>query len=268
MKGVTTHIHNTLSIRISTNGFCFCSYNATEPDGLLYHFHKADTGRTIAANFAEAWEGCPFAATGRYSAVQAIVATRNFTIVPAEYDNKEEQETMFRSCFPHIADTAIVASNSLPAYGTTILFPVDNELHAQLCRIGDVSYFSSASIMLGYIARRQFEEHRFIIAYCHNDNSLIISICDGKLLLANEFTSEHISDHLFYLLTVWKEQGLSQTDDMLYLCGDNSVEELTPLASKFIAHTKRINPTNEFRSHLLNNIKDIPFDLQTLLLCE
>lgn len=268
MKGVATHTHKTLSIRISTNGFCFCSYNATEPDGLLYHFHKTDASKTLAVNFAEAWNCCPFAATGDYSEVQAIVATKDFTIIPAEYANKEEQEIMFRSCFPNDVTTGIIVGNSLPAYGATILFSVDKELHSQLCKIGDVSYFSPVSILLGFITRRQFNESRFILSYYNKDNSLIIAIHDGKLQLANGFTSEHTADHLFYILSIWKEQGLSQTDDTLFMCGDSSIEEFKPLIERFISHVKRISPAKEFRSHLLNKMKEIPFDLQTLLLCE
>ena len=70
------------------------------------------------------------------------------------------------------------------------------------------------------------------------------------------------------MLSIWKEQGFSQSEDTLYLCGDSRVEELQMLISRFIKNRKRINPSEQFQSSLLNRIEGIPFDLQALILCE
>jgi hypothetical protein len=91
---------------------------------------------------------------------------------------------------------------------------------------------------------------------------------NGKASMSNIFRKEEKENILFYLLSIWKEQGMSQTDDHLYLCGDNSIEELSPIAGKFIKNIKRINPNGLFPSNILNRIEGIPFDLQALILCE
>lgn len=268
MKGVNIHTHRTLSIRISTNGFCFCSYNATEPDSLLYHSYVTDSNKTLAANFNEAWSSCPFATEEKYKEVSVIIATNEFTTLPAEFDNKDEHKVIYNSCFPNSAKTRKVVSNRLTAQGITVLFSIDLELHNRLCEIGDINYFTSASILMGFITRKQFKEENFAIVYCSEKDSIILSFVNGKFHNANSYTSDNPQDHIFYILSIWNETGLSQTEDTIYLCGDRTVEEITPMLSQFISHHNRINPTELFRPHLLNKIKEIPFDLQTLLLCE
>lgn len=154
------------------------------------------------------------------------------------------------------------------AQGVTILFPVDLELYKRLCEIGNVNYFTPASIILGFITNNQFNENNFIMTYCQEKCSITLSTLNGKLHNISSYISEYPQDHIFYILSIWNELGFSQTEDILYLCGDKSVEEITPMLSQFIRRHERINPTQLFRPHLLNKIKDIPFDLQTLLLCE
>ena len=268
MNGVNTYAHKTLSIRISTDGFCFCSYTYSEPDSLQYRHYEADSTITLAANFERAWEQSPFAKGNIYDDVNVIMATSEFTTIPTEYDNKEEHKAIYSLCFPHTPKTAYIAANHLTAQGITILFAIENTLHKKLCEIGRVKYLAPASILLGFLARQPMEEKRYMLACFHNGKSLLLTIEDEKPTLINSFKSESLHDQTFYLLSIWKEQSLSQSDDTLYLCGDKSVEEISTLLGQFIRHSKRINPNLLFRSNLLNRIKDIPFDLQALLLCE
>lgn len=268
MSGVNTYAHTTLSIRISTDGFCFCSYTASEPDTLQYHSYEADSTITLAANFERAWEESPFHKNRSYDDVNVIMATNEFTTIPTEYDKKEEHRAIYNLCFPHTPASAYIASNHLTAQGITILFAIDNALHKKLCSISRVTYLCPASILLGFIARYPIEEERYMLAYFHKGKSLLLSVERDKPTLINSFKSDNPHDQTFYLLSIWKEQSLSQSEDTLYLCGDNSVEEVSTLLGRFIRQYKRINPNRLFRSNLLNRIKDIPFDLQALLLCE
>jgi hypothetical protein len=91
---------------------------------------------------------------------------------------------------------------------------------------------------------------------------------DGKVQLANAFKSDSGQDNIYYLLNIWKEQGLSQEENVLYLCGDSSVEANIMTISRFIKRCKRLNANQLFPSTLLNKMEGIPFDLQALILCE
>lgn len=268
MSETNKYAHKTLSIRISTDGFCFCSYTASEPDTLQFQFYETDSAVTLAANFEQAWQECPFAKSNNYEEVSVIIATNDFTTIPAEHDRKEDYRALYSLCFPQTPETSYIASNRLTAQGITILFAIDNTLHKRVCEIGRVTYLTPASILLGFLVRNPMESNRYMLAYLHRGKSLLLAMENEKPTLINSFKSDNKHDQAFYLLSIWKEQLLSQTDDTLYLCGDKSVEEISTIIGQFIRHHKRINPNRLFRPNLLNKIKDIPFDLQALLLCE
>ena len=122
--------------------------------------------------------------------------------------------------------------------------------------------------MAGFMYGHDTEENKYMLAYIHNHQVLFMSIKEKKIELINSFKSEHGHDILFYLLSIWKEQGFSQSEDTLYLCGDRGIEELLLTTGKFIKNIKRLNPNKIFSPNLLNKIEGIPFDLQALILCE
>ena len=267
MNRVPHNPHTTLSIRISTNGFCFCSYTASSPDTLLYHYHEAESNMPLAANFDAAWRACPFA-TNSYNEVKAIIVTEQFTVIPGEYDEKEHHSTLYRSCFPGTPADSHIIANTLTAQDSTVLFAVENALYNRLLQLGEATIYTPASILLGFLSRHKLSDGNYILAYYHKGKSLILSMRGDALQLSNSITSQETHDQAFYLLSIWQEQQLSQHDDTLFLCGDKSVEEITPLLRQFIRNTRRLNPNELFRSNLLNKINEIPFDLQALLLCE
>ena len=107
-----------------------------------------------------------------------------------------------------------------------------------------------------------------MLAYYGEEGSLLLSINNGRVELINSFGTADNQNQLYYLLAIWKAQGLSQTDDTLYLCGNKRVEELSTALAQFIRNRERINPGALFTPNLLNRLGNIPFDLQALLLCE
>ena len=257
----------TLSIRISTNGFCFCSYTPTEPDSLKYFTYNTDIDLSLAANIQNAFANSPLTKDGERYDIKAIIESNEYTCVPAEYDNSEDYNSFFSYCFPKSSDVEIV-SNKLNAYGCTILFPVESSAYDTLQQYGNVTFYTPASIILSYLAYKPIEKEQYMLAYIYNDITFTVSIRNGKIGLANIFKKEEKENILFYLLSIWKEQGMSQTKDFLYLCGDKSIEELASAAGRFIKNIKRINPNELFSPSLLNRIGGIPFDLQALILCE
>ena len=257
----------TLSIRISTNGFCFCSYTPAQPDSLKYFTYTTDTERSMASNIQTAFENCPLIKNDEEYDIKAIIETGEYTCIPSEYDNADDYKQLFSYCFPKSEDVEIIA-NKLNAHGYTILFPVDNSICQAIQNFGNVTFYTPASIIMSYLNYRPIEKEQYMLVYLYNDFASIISMRNGKVGLSNIFRKEEKENILFYMLSIWKEQGLSQTNDDLFLCGDNSIEEFSPIAGKFIKNIKRINPNEIFPSSLLNRIEGIPFDLQALILCE
>ena len=260
--------NKTLSIRISTDGFCFCSYTPSLPGSLKYFFYKTEKNLTLANNLQKGIEQCPFISQDERYDIKVVVETEEFTTIPAEYDDKQDYKAFHRLCFPKNDARVEIVANRLNALGLTILFPVERSLYERLQQLGNVSYYSTLSILLGLATSKFAAEEKFMLAYFQNNITFFVSMHEGKMGLANSFRCEEGQDSIYYLLSIWKEQGMSQTDDHLYLGGDNSIEELSPIAGKFIKNIKRINPNGLFPSNILNRIEGIPFDLQALILCE
>ena len=258
----------TLSIRISTDGFCFCSYTPTLPGSLKYFFYKPEKGLTLTMNLQKGIEQCPFISQGIIYDVKVIIETEEFSALPVAYDNRQDYKAYHRLCFPRNDARVEIVSNKLNAQGVTVIFPVEKSLYERLQQLGDVTYYSTLSILLGLLVSKPVVEERYMLAYFQNDFVLFISMQGGKLRLANAFRCDGGHDSIYYLLSIWKEQGFSQQDDALYLCGDKGVEQNMMTIGRFIKNCRRMNANELFPQTLLNRMEDIPFDLQTLILCE
>ena len=261
-------LNKTLSIRISTDGFCFCSYAPSDPESLKYSSFPTDNNISLAANLEMAIQKCPFIESDSVYDIKAIIDTTEYTILPAKYDEKQEYKVYYRSCFPKSNPGDEIVANGLPAQGFTVIFPVAREIQEILQRMGNVTYLTPASILMGYISSGPFTADRYMLMYVHNEEMFVMTVEEGKVMFANSFSSSGREDLLFYMLSIWKEQGLSQTDDTLYLCGNKEIEEMQLFISRFIKNRKRINPNELFAPSILNRIQGIPFDLQALILCE
>lgn len=262
------NLKRTLSIRISTDGFCFCDYIPSKPGSLNYFFYNTDKEKSLAVNFRAGFEEAPFADKENYSCIKCIVETAEFTAIPLEYDDRSDYKQFFKHCFPHGNSNAEIVANRLNAQGYTIIFPVDKGIYEEISSLGETSIYTPASILAGFITNAPFNEERYMLAYFQGKHALFLSTRERKAELMNIFGNTNSQDTLFYMLSMWKEQGFSQTNDTLYICGDNSIEEIMPAVGKFIKNIKRINPNEIYTSNLLNRLEGIPFDLQTLILCE
>ena len=258
----------TLSIRISTNGFCFCSYTPTDYNSLKYSFYPTDSNTSLEVNLRKAIEGCPLVSKDGNQKIKAIIETVEYTAIPAEFDNRQDYKVFYRSCFPKSESNIEIMSNRLNVQGFTLIFAVEKGIYDILQSLGEVTYYTPASILMGYITRNDYMGENCMLAYLYGERSIFIPVKEGKIGVSSSFKAENGEDHLFYMLSIWKEQGFSQSEDTLYMCGDKRVEELRILISRFIKNRKRINPSEQFQSSLLNRIEGIPFDLQALILCE
>ena len=260
--------NKTLSIRISTDGFCFCSYIPSLPGSLKYFFYKPEKDLTLATNMQKGVELCPFISSAEKYDVKVVIEADDFTTIPVEFDDKQCYKAYYRQCFPKNDARIEVVANKLNALGLTVLFSVEKALYEQIQKLGEVAYYASVSILLGLMTSKPVAEERYMLAFFRGNLAMCISMQDGKLRLANAFRSESGHDCIYYLLSIWKEQGFSQDEDALYLCGDSSVEANIMTISRFIKRYKRLNANALFPSTLLNKMEGIPFDLQTLILCE
>ena len=73
----------------------------------------------------------------------------------------------------------------------------------------------------------------------------------------------------YYLLYIWQQLNYNQEKDELHLTGKlEDKEELLKELRNYLRQVFVINPKAEFNRSEISKIEEIPFDMQTLLLCE
>ena len=166
------NLKKTLSIRISTDGFCFCDYIPSKPGSLNYFFYNTDKEKSLAVNFRAGFEEAPFADKENYSCIKCIVETAEFTAIPLEYDDRNDYKQFFKHCFPHGNSNMEIVANRLNAQGYTIIFPVDKCVYEEISSLGETSIYTPASILAGFITNAPFNEERYMLAYFQGKHAL------------------------------------------------------------------------------------------------
>nr|MBP6528094.1 DUF3822 family protein [Prevotella sp.] len=71
----------------------------------------------------------------------------------------------------------------------------------------------------------------------------------------------------YFMLYVWKQLGLDNREDELYLSGNiPDRDEITTELKQYVQKIYAVNPTAEFNRAPITQIKGLPFDLMTLFL--
>lgn len=259
----------TLSIRLSTDGFSFSIYNPILDHSINYLHYPVNADLPIAVNVKEMLsESDVFHHT--YKKVNVLLVNKRFTLIPFELFEDEEGESFFYYNHPK-QENEVILYNILRKGNIAIAFGMDKSVYQQLDRqYPDARFYSQASPLIEHFAGKcRLGNSKKMYAHL-SPNSLDLFCYDrGRLLLANSFSCQQNEDRIYYLLYIWKQLGYNQERDELHLVGIiDDKEALIQKLKTFLKQVFIINPKAEFSHPALTKIEDIPFDLQTLLLCE
>lgn len=259
----------TLSIRLSADGFSFSIYNPLGESDFYFVSYPVNASYSMTANIKEMLAATE-ALNHPYKRINILVDTPRFTPVPFELFEDEQMDALFYHNFPK-NNNEIVLCNILGKSNVVILFAMDKHAHQLLVEhFPAARFFSTASPLTEhFVQKSQLGNSRKL--YAHIRERLLEVFCydKGKLLLINSFPCKQTADRVYYLLYIWQQLGFNQEKDELQLTGklDNKDELLTELR-KYLRQVFIIHPKAEFNRSQISKIEDIPFDMQTLLLCE
>ena len=260
----------TLSIRLSTDGFSFSIYNPINGSELFHRTFPINTQRSMAANvksFLAATEELKHP----FKHINIIIHSPRYTIVPLELFEDEQMENIF---YQNVKEqkNEIILCNILGKSNSVILFSIDKLAHLLLSEhFTSARFFSSISPQIEYLATKsRLGNSRKMYINIHQNNIDVICMNKGKLLLVNSYLTPNNNDINYYILNLWKQLEYDQKRDELHLAGINDIrKEITKELQKYISHVYSINPQAEFVCSESNvKIEDIPFDIQSLILCE
>ena len=248
----------TLSIRLSADGFSFSIHHPQDEEDFFFANHPVNVSYSMTANIKKMIQ-----AIGElkypYQQTNILIDTSRFTPIPFDLFEDELGDELFYHNFQH-RDNEIVLCNILGKSNIALLFGMDKHAHQLLVeQFPQARIFACVSPLTEHFINLSKKEYsRKLYAHFRPNKMEIFAYDKGKLLLINTFNCKQTSDQVYYLLYVWQQLGFSQEKDQLYLVGNmDAKEELLNELNKFL---RQVN--------LLPMQEELPFDLQTLMICE
>ena len=248
-----------LSIRLSADGFSFYIHHPYKEDECAFIPYKVNPSYSMTANIKEMLATTEFLKQN-YKQVNILIESPRFSFIPFELYEDEQIETIFYHNFEK-KNNEIVLCNILGKTNTVILFGMDKYAYHFLNEtFPSARFFSCTSPITEYFTVKSREtSNRQLYALLKKDQLEVLAFNRGNFLLNNVFNCKHTCDQVYYLLYTWQQLGYSQTIDQLWLINPlSNSEELTTELRKFLRQVSVMEAPNS----------NLPFDIQTLIICE
>ena len=256
-----------MTIRIGRNSLSFTMLDATDTERpIIYEPYIVKGGISMAANLREAFKTASLTATD-VQRVQVLLDTPSM-LVPIEQFEEEEMEMLFNHAFPAGQEPRVMLHNVLPDLKAVCLFAISKDLRGVICdRYDDVQFIHAMAPVWHHLHQRSFTGHRNKLYGCFHDRQLdVFCFQQNRFKFCNSFEASHAHDAVYFILNVWKQLRLEAEHDELHIVGDIPEQEwmITEL-KKYLHKTYVINPAADFLQAPATKIKDMPYDLMTLI---
>ena len=260
----------TLSIRLSTDGFCFAVHNPSVPNEYAYLPYRIDPLKPLTSNLKIAVEETDIL-RHTYGNVNILLADANYTLIPKEYYAEQYEEEFYRQNFAIPTAHNIIMHNVASEEQAVVLFSIDKQLHKYITtQYPKAKIYASITPLIDFgVEHSHVAGKRYCLLYVRKRSFDFMCYENGNLIFVNTFQYRDTTDAIFFLLNSWTTLGLSQTEDTLHITGQpRQTKTLIYELEKFIKNIHIIRSAEEFHSTELARIDELPFDLQTLIACE
>jgi len=261
--------NKSLSIRVCTNGLSFCSYTPMADTPFIYKVYDIQPTISLAANLKAALQNEPML-QDTYQRVNVLITTPHFTTVPVAYFKLEDAAKYYECAFPKDKPQH-VSYNVLRRSGIAIVFGLDKNVY-QLIHddFPRARFYASASTLIEFFAEKSmFGTNKKMFLYLHEKEMTLYAFENGRMQFVNTFPVTSINDIQYYTLNVWSQLGYDQVEDSLFIVGDTLAKrkELVEKLQNFLGNISLIDRREDFREEITEGNANIPYDLQTLLVC-
>ena len=264
---VITMNHRTrLVIRISKQSLSFAAVQPSEETTFSFEPYTVKSGISMAANIREAFRNVDLLAK-QWDRVM-VVADTEALLIPIDEYQQEDQETLYHHAFTHHQGDKIL-STVLPSLSAVMLYSMNKDLLQVIeDHFPDVRYTHVCASVWQHFHRRSFTGmNRKLYGYFHDKKVDIFAFTQNRFRFYNRFDTNNPQDAVYFLLYVWKQLGMDQQKDELYICGQLPEEQtLIENLQKYLRKAYTVNPSAEFNRAPLTQIKGMPYDLITLFL--
>ena len=255
-----------VTLRIARNSMSFAIVDSTAINGLAYDPYVVRSGMSMAANLREAFNNSPILSQG-FQRAQVLIDTPVMLIPLEEFDD-EDSELLFRHTFTgHESDE--IPNTVLPMQNAVAVYPINKDIKLVLTdHFSDIKILPLMQPVWNYMHKRSFTGVRKkLYAYFRGKQLDLFSFTQNRFTFCNSYDVMSHKDASYFILYVWKQLGLDNREDELYLSGNiPDREDLTTELKQYVQKIYAVNPTAEFNRAPITQIKGLPFDLMTLFL--
>lgn len=257
-----------VSIRLAPGGFSFSGYNPEEAGSAFYRFvpnGKPQSDLRALEEFFFANECLSW----KYKKTYLLTPDAPYTLVPDAYYDEKRKDAFLS--FNYTDASGHVLVNRLKPAGAVLLYALPDDVYEFCSRSFLKPEFLHATTVLLTRWQKQGQHALYKELYAVvGERSLQVACLapQGKLLFSNRFEAHSVQDCLYYLLYIWKQNGLDQLKDRLYYQGEPSrCEELRQLLGAYVKYVSAIPLPSEvyLRGDALSGA---PLDLIYLSVCE
>ena len=247
----------TLSIRINTDGFSFSIFNPLADNPYIFFDLDIDHKIPLIANFKNLVSNHPFLSQ-LYKKVNIVIGDTKSIIHPIDLFQEKLAQEIYYYGQKLLSTNTKVCFNNLENNKLTIIYGVNKTLYKFLNEhFHSPRFFAQNTPLIAFFAQKSKEGNtKKMFAHIQPDAIHIYCFNKGRLLLTNVFNTSEISNQVYYILYIWKQIGLEQERDELFLSGKlDSNNELIESIKKYINYVSVLNPTEYI-------------DLKAINLCE
>jgi hypothetical protein len=256
-----------MSIRLWSGGLLFSAYNPSEGQSFFFREVNFDPAVPYLTSLKELFftNEC---LTWTYKRTYVLCVSPQYILAPGEWI-QDKQRSQFLS-FNFSSPEKRSLNNRMEEENTELIFGLSEEIY-EFCARSLINpifmhHITSQLIMLRKQSRNGLFRQMFVVL--HHKMVDISCFSNARLLFVNSFDFEHLSDLLYYILYVWKQIGMDQLNDYVFLAGEPGLcNRINQSLQTYIRHIGRMEIPA--KAYLLGgDILQAPIDLILLSVCE
>ncbi len=256
-------MNNSIIIRA---GLGSLSFLVRRSDGTnMYHPYQLKNEMSMAANLREAFRELPFLAEKAERTV-LLVSTPVVLMPREDYENTPDIdiEAIYSGVITERRGEEKLA-REVSELEAVALFSTNHDLHMVVAdNYQNVEVQNVMIPVWKHLYKRYYQsgQRRKLFAYFHDRMVDVCCFEQRRVRFANAFESAHAHDALYYILYVWKQLGMDQQEDDLFVIGDMPHEEwLRGRLGNYLSRVHDINPNADLNRSPLAQIEGMPFDM-------
>ncbi len=256
-----------LSIRLSADGFSFVVYNPQHYCFLLSVTRKPDNSISLPANLKLAFRELTFLSYP-YKKVYILVVDKRYTFIPIEIFEEAHLQELFCYNFSK-KDNELIYQNTLVGNNCEVAYGIDKNHYTVISeKYPNNKCFSHSTILTEFFSAKSRSLPSKQMFACLRDSYVdLFCFNHGRILLVNSYGECKVAmDYSYYILFVWKQLGMDQLNDELYILGESSQKkELLETMKNFIENIFEFEVEAELGNFYSEDVATVSHDIQIFM---